>query len=127
MTILCVDDDMDDLELLREAIEEIDSSVVCLSASTGQEAMNLLGNGLVLPNLIFLDINMPLMNGVTCLAKIRENKKFDNIKVVFLSTSLYALNKEKMRSLTADFFTKPVRYSDLVGLLRAILSRARDE
>jgi len=126
MTILCVDDDSEDLELLRGAIEEIDSSINYLSAGTGQEALDLLERGLS-PNLIFLDINMPGMNGITCLAKIRENKKLDEINVVLLSTSHYPLSIQKIKSLPADFYTKPGSYEDLKNILNLALSKVKVE
>jgi len=120
MTILYVDDDDDDLQLFEEAIKEIDSSIVCLLKSAGKEALELLENGL-LPDLIFLDVNMPEMDGVTCLAKIRENERFCDLKVILLSVSPYTINKERVRSFSADFLTKPTNYEDLLKVLKRVL------
>jgi len=124
MTILCIDDDGEDLELLQEAILEIDASIVCVLVNSAQEALDLLGSGL-LPDLITLDINMPGMDGVTCLTKIRVNEKFQEIKIVLLSTSIYPLNIEKIRTYGATYVTKPNNFEDLVTTFSSVLSKVK--
>jgi CheY-like chemotaxis protein len=121
MIILYVDDDGEDLELFEVAMREIDSSITCLLANTGREALRLLEDGLF-PDMIFLDVNMPGMDGVTCLSKIRENEKFNETKVVLLTTSPYLLNRKKIESLSAGFLTKPNNYEDLVKILSEAVS-----
>jgi len=125
MTVLYVDDDEDDLQLFKEAAEEIDSSIICLLANSGHEPLVLLENG-ASPDLIFLDITMPEMDGVTCLTKIREMEKFQETKIILMSVSLYIINKERIKSLNAGFIKKPNNYTDLVLILAGYFNKSAD-
>ena len=70
MTILAVDDDKDDLDLLSEAIREVSPDFDFVTAHNGVEALALLNSDFFdLPAYIFLDINMPLMDGLACLGR----------------------------------------------------------
>lgn len=70
-TILIVDDDEDDKEMFIEVVSEIDNSTNCIQASNGYEALEILEKNISLPDLIFLDLNMPRMNGKQCLQSIK--------------------------------------------------------
>src|SRR5204863_3105714 len=97
MTILIVDDDPEDISLFCEAIHEIDSFFKCIAAKNGNEALQLLSKLAKLPDYIFLDINMPGMNGFECLSEIKKNPKLENIPVVMHSSTLSKeeINKSK--------------------------------
>jgi CheY-like chemotaxis protein len=124
MLILCVDDDPDDLDLLREAIHEVSPASQCIFANSAQEALQLLENDLiVLPNLIFLDINMPVMNGRELFLILRRNKSFDAIRVVIYSTSSQRKDIDEFESMGAKFLVKPPKFSVLVDAVRDILTR----
>ena len=63
-TFFIVDDDVDDQELFMEAVNEVDKTITCISASNCEEALDSLKSGkVVLPDIIFLDLNMPRLNG----------------------------------------------------------------
>lgn len=121
MTILYADDDSDDLTLFQEAIAEIDPSINCLLVSNGNKVLDILKAG-ISPDLIFLDVYMPEMDGINCLKQIRLNENFDNTKVVLLTVSPYLINKEKIKGLTIELLTKPNNYEDLVHMLTQTLS-----
>ena len=72
MTILNVDDDEEDIEIFCDAVREIDSSIICLVAKSAEEALQILNSDIDLPAYIFLDINMPKVDGNTCLAQIKK-------------------------------------------------------
>src|SRR5687767_14788886 len=100
MLVLAVDDDSDDLELFCDAVREIDPSVSLISARNGDEALNyLLNEAVTFPDYIFLDINMPRVDGRTCLSTIRQNKLTKNISVIMYSTSLSTFDKELFEKL----------------------------
>jgi len=120
MTILYADDDSDDLTLFEEAIKEIDPSIECVLAGTGIEALEFLKKGLS-PDLIFLDIYMPEMDGITCLTRIRESEKFGSSRVILLSVSPYLINKERIKGLATELLTKPNNYEDLLKMLNSTL------
>ena len=61
--ILYAEDDFDDFESLKEALDQISQHQLLLHAKNGQEAISFIGNATVLPSLIVLDLNMPIMDG----------------------------------------------------------------
>eukprot|EP01035_Chromulina_nebulosa_P054372 gene54372-74484_t len=72
-SILLVEDDKDDQEFFIEAIKDIENVTLYFVANNGKEALDKLRNSKVLPDLIFTDINMPVMNGIECLTAIIED------------------------------------------------------
>jgi CheY-like chemotaxis protein len=120
--ILLVDDDEDDQALFVDALNEIDTSFRCDVAKSGLEAMLSLQTKAPIPDIIFLDLNMPKMNGYECLAEIKKEAKFKHIPVVIYST--VAIQSEKQRTLLIEaehFFTKPNDFTVLVKELSNIL------
>ena len=126
MIILAVDDDSEDCEFFCEAIKEIDKSIVVLKARNGTDALHVLENHLLLPDYIFLDINMPMMDGKTCLQEIRKNEKFKDVKVVMYSTSNNQQEITQYKMMGANFLIKPSQFSKLVKSLAFILGYSAD-
>ena len=127
MTILYVDDDPDDRQIFQEAIAAIDAAYVCLTAQDGLAALSLLSDRKY-PDIIFLDINMPLMDGKSCLTEIRGNKNTAHIPVVMCTTSNNPDERKKCEKLGAsDFFLKPVSYREMKEILASILKSAKLE
>lgn len=121
MIILYVDDDPEDIEIFIEAIKESDGATRCLIAQNGKEAMDLLHSDL-LPDFIFLDINMPVINGRAVLTEIRKNTKFKDIPVVMYSTSISQSDIEEYRKMGANhFLTKHNHFQDLCDAISSIL------
>lgn len=120
---LIVDDDMEDQELFIDAVKEVDNSIECISAYNGQEALNFLKNDpSLLPDYIFLDLNMPILNGIQCLAEIKKTEGLHHIPVLIYTTSNWSRNEEETRKLGAHhFFTKPVRFNDICEYISSIL------
>jgi len=85
--IFLVEDDEDDQQFFKEALKDIDDTICLGLAVNGVDALMKLGSMSILPDLIFMDINMPLMNGLDCLKKLKSNVKFQHIPVVILTTS----------------------------------------
>ena len=121
--IMIIDDDEDDVELFCDALKEIDHDIQCVSASNGEEALSRLSTGEgPLPDYIFLDLNMPRLNGKQCLKRLKVNSKFQNIPVVIYSTSKSKEDMEETRQLGAvHFLTKPNRINDLRRAIASIL------
>lgn len=119
-SVLFVDDDEDDKLVFGHALKAIDTSIQYLTAADGQEALKILSEELViLPDLIFMDLNMPKMDGFTCLDKIKQNKDLKEIPVMILSTSTNPKDMEKAKNLGAKtFITKPSTYSGLIETLK---------
>ncbi len=112
---MIVDDDSDDREFFCEAVNELHLSAECLSAASGREALKTLRNGIQsLPDFIFLDLNMPKMDGRTCLAELKKDEKLKNIPVIIFSTSSYQKDIDETCKLgAAYFFPKPADFEKL--------------
>jgi CheY-like chemotaxis protein len=105
-TCLLVDDDEDDREIFCLALAEADPTVKCIQAKDGREALNLLNDKSFVPDYIFLDLNMPLMNGKECLAEMRKRRDLDGIRVIIFSTSSSDRDIQETKQLGASGFIK---------------------
>jgi CheY-like chemotaxis protein len=121
MIILAVDDDSEDFEFFFDAVKEIDKSIIVLKASNGQEALQILEDHVLMPDYIFLDINMPMMDGHSCLREIKSNEKLKDIPVVMYSTTNNSTEINKYKLMGANFLVKPHQLSKLVQSLSVIL------
>ena len=106
MVILCIDNDPEDIEFFFEAVNALDPSIIALSALSGREALDLLSSVTTekLPAYIFLDINMPFMNGKETLQEIRKTDRYASVQIVMLSTSLDLKSREEYKVLGASHF-----------------------
>jgi CheY-like chemotaxis protein len=87
--ILVVDDDEDDRMFFEEVVKELPYLVHVTVARDGEEAIKTLLQLPALPDVIFLDLNMPKKNGMDCLKEIKQNQKLKSIPVIIFSTSSY--------------------------------------
>lgn len=121
--ILLADDDLDDTEMFCEALEDINQNSVCKCAENGMEALRII-NGLdTKPELIFLDLNMPVMNGWDCLKELKKDKQYQDIPVIMISTSSHKKDMDTASALGAIcYFVKPNSFKDLKFVLQSITS-----
>lgn len=125
MIILNVDDDEEDIEIFCDAIREIDPSIICLVAKSAEEALKILNSDLDLPEYIFLDINMPKVDGNTCLAQIKKDKRLNRIPVIMYSTHTRKSDIETYKALNAGFLVKQNSFYELVTELKKVLARPK--
>lgn len=114
-TFLIIDDDQEDCEFFCEAVAELDVYAECHVAKNFEEALSALRKeSAVLPNYIFLDLNMPRMNGRECLMELKKDQKLKEIPVIIYSTSSSQKDKEETREMGAvHFLTKPSEFNTL--------------
>jgi CheY-like chemotaxis protein len=86
--VFLVEDDPDDRGFFIEALSNIQNAKLCGVARNGKEALNELIHSVVIPDTIFMDINMPLMNGIECLRALINIPRISHIPVVMLSTAV---------------------------------------
>jgi CheY-like chemotaxis protein len=109
-TVLCVDDDADDRELVCTVINEIDPTFKVVHAENGKEACSYLIDAKKIgqfPCLIILDINMPIMNGKETLVEIKKDEVLKTIPLAIYSTSPNPSDKAFFKSLGVEFVQKP--------------------
>lgn len=86
--VILADDDEDDRLLFTDAFDEMKISTKLQTFKNGVELMNYLNKeDAILPEILFLDLNMPKKNGIECLSELKSNNKFNNIAVAIYSTS----------------------------------------
>ena len=122
--IYLADDDEDDRSFFSEAIGELDPSVILKQASDGMQLMEIIHNlSDPLPDIIFLDINMPGINGFECLQEIRKLEgAIHEVRIIILSTSNDPENIDKALRLGATFYAvKPNRFDQLKSFLSDVL------
>jgi CheY-like chemotaxis protein len=125
MIVLCIDNDPEDIEFFFEAIKHLDPAITCLSAEGGESALALLysiKDVKHLPDYIFLDVNMPRMNGKDVLREIRKDSRYRSLQVVMLSTGLTPRDFQDYKQLGADLFlSKATAFQGLCDKLKTIL------
>jgi CheY-like chemotaxis protein len=84
--IWLADDDLDDCEVFRDVLEQLVPTASLTVISNGEELMNLLSPSNK-PDILFLDINMPLKTGLDCLLEIRAQRHFSRLPIVVFSSS----------------------------------------
>jgi CheY-like chemotaxis protein len=128
ITCLLVDDDADDLEIFSIAAAEIEAPIVCVTAVDGVDALHKLGNDEnFIPDFIFLDLNMPRMNGKQTLVELKKIPRLANIPVIIYSTSARPLDVQETLQLGAfHFLTKPSSITKLTTELSALIQYTRD-
>ena len=124
-TILLVDDDIEDQEIFIEALKEVDPLIHCSFANDGEEALKLLdGDALVRPDMLFIDMNMPKLNGKQVLFELKKSLILKDIPVVMYSTFFGPQDLDEIRSLGAvHCMVKATRFNDLCTSLEQILSK----
>jgi CheY-like chemotaxis protein len=123
-TCLLIDDDLDDQEIFSLALTQVSDHFECSFANNGLEAVvRLKGEG-PLPDYIFLDLNMPRMNGKECLRELRKLPQLNVIPIVIYSTSSSASDIKETQALgAAAFITKPFTLIELAEKLREFFQR----
>lgn len=86
--ILLADDDIDDCLLFGEALNELSLNATLSTVNNGEQLVNRLASGTNLPQVLYLDLNMPRKNGYECLVEIMANKQTRHLPVIIFSTSL---------------------------------------
>ena len=125
MSIILVDDDQEDRELFSEAISEIVETVNLKTFNDGSEIIEYFkvkDNRANLPSILFLDINMPLVNGLEALQILRTELKMNDLSIAMYSTSNLEVNIEEALILGANvYITKPTSYEKLKHVLYKVL------
>jgi CheY-like chemotaxis protein len=125
-TILIIEDNPDHAELIEATILDCEPQIKILSQRNGEEALQYLNakkrSDTTLPDLIFMDIKMPRMNGIETLMALKQDPQLRHIPVVMLSTST---NESEMRicirSGAEIYLAKPLQTTNFEELIRPLI------
>jgi CheY-like chemotaxis protein len=122
-----IDDDLDDQEIFSLALQQVNPFMECIYANDGIYGLKKLKEEPYLkPGFIFIDINMPRMNGIECLKEIKKIGRLRDIPVYMYSTAAdMAIINECKKLGATDFIKKSPAMSDLENTLSAILSNQK--
>jgi CheY-like chemotaxis protein len=119
-TVILADDDEDDHDLFRNALKEVAPKTKLAIVKDGRELIELLES--YVSDFIFLDLDMPLKNGLECLKEIRKDRGLKHLPVIIFSSTSRPVNIQTAYEMGCDlFFIKPQAYRDMVFSLKAIL------
>ena len=120
--ILLIDDDGDDHEIFMAALAKVSLAVNCVGYTDASKALRELEQRQIAADVIFLDLNMPIMNGQQFLYEIKKRVNLRDIPVVIFSTSSHPGTIQLTKDMGAmDFITKPDKFDDLIDILRSFL------
>lgn len=117
-----IDDDLDDQEIFTFAAGRVDPAIQFTFANDGVHAVNwFTTDPEFIPGIIFLDVNMPRMNGIECLEELRKIDRLKNIPIIMCSTSADPRIIEKAKELGAtDFIVKPSTIAEFATVLTEV-------
>jgi CheY-like chemotaxis protein len=121
--VVLADDDLDDSYIFNVAVEQSNLPIELSIAEDGQKLLTYLSSN-PLPDIIFLDINMPLKNGIECLSEIRSNYKYKEVPVVMYSTTNNRLNVDACYDGGAHLYiVKPNTFEEVDRIVKKICSK----
>lgn len=128
LNILLADDDIDDCDFFKDALETLPIITRLTIVHDGEELMRYLHeNSTRLPHVLFLDVNMPRKNGYECLAEIKKNDTLKDLPVVMFSTSN---ERDKINILFRNganiYVRKPGNFIQLVQIIQHALPLATE-
>ena len=122
--IILADDDEDDRLFFTDAFSELKINTKVNTFNDGVELMNYLNSDdAILPQVLFLDLNMPKKNGLECLAEIKSNNKFEDIAIAIYSTSSSEEHIEETFAKGANIYIKkPSDFETLKKVLSDVVA-----
>jgi len=122
MKILLIEDDQIEVMKLKRAMAKLDLDITLLEAKNGELALDLLKNHQNLPDLIFLDLNMPKINGIEFLNILKKNETLKYLPTVILTTSSNRKDVlECYKVGVAGYILKPLKYEKYVDKIHKTL------
>ena len=124
INICLADDDEDDRLFFTEAFDELRINTKVQTFNDGVALMDYLNDDdSILPNVLFLDLNMPRKNGVECLLEIKQNEKLNDIAIAIYSTSSSEDHIEETFINGANIYIKkPNDFEELKKILSEIVT-----
>ena len=128
--VIYADDDPDDIELVEDAFKQFAKNVEVVTFRDGSQALSYLRNladGDLIPCLVILDINMPVLNGKETLVKLRQLERYEAVPVVLFTTSSMPVDKNFAKQYKAGFVTKPLGYEQMEMIAKKFIDHCTEE
>jgi CheY-like chemotaxis protein len=120
------DDDQEDIEFFKRAISETSDDIRITIAKDGLQLLEFLQ--VVVPDIIFLDLNMPRMNGIDCLKEIRNQEIYKDVPVIIYSTTAEKAHIDLTYALGANMYIqKPENFTKIKDRLAKTLALSLDD
>jgi CheY-like chemotaxis protein len=127
LNILLADNDKDDRFFFAKALKEVSIPTKLVTINDGEKLIDYLSkNSDKLPDILFLDLNMPRKNGSECLEEIKSNKKIMQVPVIIYSTSLNDSIADILYQKGAHYYMRKGDFSELVKSLSHIFNRLEE-
>lgn len=121
--IALADDDEDDRLFFTDAFSELKINTKVQTFNDGLALMNFLNSTNIFPNILFLDLNMPIKNGIECLEEIKKNSRFNDIAIAIYSTSSSEDHIEETFVKGANIYIKkPSDFATLKKILSDVVT-----
>ena len=122
MKVLLIEDDLIEVMKLKRSISKLDMDVTLVEAKNGEEALDLLKDSQSLPDLIFLDLNMPKINGIEFLKILKSDDVLRYLPTVILTTSSNRKDVlECYKVGVAGYILKPLKYDEYLEKIQKTL------
>jgi DNA-binding response OmpR family regulator len=126
MHILMADDDKDDFHILEEAVKGANEQVTVAYAANWMDLWRFLLKHV--PDVIFLDLNMPVKDGFECLQLLRAERKYNKIPIIIYSSSTNRVDIDKSYNLGANYFVvKPNSVEEISKILQKITRMSKEQ
>jgi CheY-like chemotaxis protein len=120
LTILLVDDDHEEAELFTAALKSLDQTIQFVHAEDCVDLLDSIRKHK--PDIVFIDINMPFLNGIECLKAVRSEPEFESLPIIMYSTSNNQKNIIDSFNNNADLYiVKPDSYRGIIIALEKVL------
>lgn len=127
ITCLLIDDDADDRELFGMALEDMKGNIEYISTENCHDAIHISqAEEPIIPDYIFLDLNMPYHDGKECLQELKKMEHLEETPVIIYTTSSFEKDIEDTKNLGAShYFTKTPHFEELIKVLTSLFQKDR--
>lgn len=125
MHILMADDDKEEFLILKEAAEKTGKPLRISYAANWLQLWRFILK--TVPDVLFLDLNMPVKNGIECLQLLRDDHKYDEVPILIYSTTVNKNDIDKAYKHGANYFlVKPGTVDDITDMVRKLCSMGKE-
>jgi CheY-like chemotaxis protein len=123
-TIFLIDDDSEEHIIFKEVLQKVDESSVLLTSLDCEEAIMQMRDPYIVPDIIFLDLNLPGMTGFDCLKELKKIDHLKEVPIVIYTTSTRPEDEQVSNKLGASYFiSKPSSFSTSCTMLELIFEK----